>query len=152
HLFCCHDKHARNGTDHDRQWSLLYELGHQAFLNAYLWKEMAERFLKGEPKVLRVVQILIFLMNFSLGIIMISVMVSFDGIYYDRRISVYLGYTIWGLVTFLISESLSIAAGTRTTRGLGVDRIVFILSVLEFCISVSLTVFGCKVTCCNPGG
>ncbi|KAF5927386.1 hypothetical protein HPG69_018986, partial [Diceros bicornis minor] len=50
----------------------VYQPGHHASLNAYLWKGMPEKFLKGEPKVLG----------------------------------------------FLISGSLSIAAGTRTTRGL----------------------------------
>nr|XP_005598256.1 membrane-spanning 4-domains subfamily A member 4A isoform X2 [Equus caballus] len=134
----------------------VYQPGDHASLNTYLWKGMPEKFLKGEPKVLG----------------------------------------------FLISGSLSVAAGTRTTRGLvqgslgvnitssvfaasgiiitmismialeysyynwnpreglenycklihismGMEGIVLILSVLEFCIAVSLSVFGSNVTCCN---
>ncbi|XP_046500626.1 membrane-spanning 4-domains subfamily A member 4A-like [Equus quagga] len=180
----------------------VYQPGDHASLNTYLWKGMPEKFLKGEPKVLGVMQILISLMNFSLGIIMITVTGKFGASYSGTPISVYSGYTIWGSVMFLISGSLSVAAGTRTTRGLvqgslgvnitssvfaasgiiitmismiglassyynwnpraglenyykrihistGMEGIVLILSVLEFCIAVSLSVFGSNVTCCN---
>uniref|UniRef100_A0A8C4LHX3 Membrane-spanning 4-domains subfamily A member 4A n=1 Tax=Equus asinus asinus TaxID=83772 RepID=A0A8C4LHX3_EQUAS len=76
----------------------VYQPGDHASLNTYLWKGMPEKFLKGEPKVLGVMQILISLMNFSLGIIMITVTGKFGASYSDTPISVYSGYTIWGSV------------------------------------------------------
>uniref|UniRef100_G3T954 Uncharacterized protein n=1 Tax=Loxodonta africana TaxID=9785 RepID=G3T954_LOXAF len=158
-------------------------------LHSYVRKGMPEKFLKGEPKVLGVVQILIAVMNLSLGIIMLCVLLPFRGI---NPISVYVGYPLWGSVTFLASGSLSIVAGNRTTKCLvesslglniasavnasvgiiitslrrifdiyvqflefptittGMDGLVLTLSVLELCIAVSLSAFGCQVTCCNP--
>ncbi|XP_051002121.1 membrane-spanning 4-domains subfamily A member 4A-like [Acomys russatus] len=182
------------------------QLGQPLYVNSHSWKRMTEKFLKGEPKVLGVVQLMIAFMNITIGIIMISVTVPFGGI---PPVSVYIGYPIWGSLMFIISGSFSIAAAKRTTKGLvrsslglnitsavsafsgmiisslspgiysfhlysctyrsssesssdscfmanyilmGLDVAVVIFSVLGFCICVSLSAFGCRAMCCNPGG
>ncbi|PNI45059.1 LOW QUALITY PROTEIN: MS4A4E isoform 1 [Pan troglodytes] len=122
------------------------QLGNIDVIHSYLCKGLQEKFFKRKPKVLGVVQILIALMSLSMRIKMIRVAFSYE----ERPIFVYAGYTIWGSVMFIISGSLSVAAGIRTTKVLGTDGMVLLLSVLEFCIAVSLSAFGCKVLCCSP--
>ncbi|XP_038171285.1 membrane-spanning 4-domains subfamily A member 4D-like [Arvicola amphibius] len=152
-------------------------------VRAQLRKENAEKFLKGEPKDLWVVQVLIALINLIWGIITMS-----EKPYFRPVHSVYVYAPVWGSVVFIISGSLSIAAGMRTTEVLvttslsfnmiscmvagatslisvfsvvvnavdygngiivGTDALILILNVLEFCIAVSTSAFGCKAACCN---
>ncbi|XP_023415485.1 membrane-spanning 4-domains subfamily A member 4A-like [Loxodonta africana] len=159
----------------------------------------AEKFLRGVLKDLGVIQILIALIKFSLGIILLYVLLPFYG---PEPISVYIGFQMCGSVMFIVSGALSIAAGTRTTKHLdqgslglniissvmattgvilslniisfdhppcdysqapeicamnrsmltGMNGLVFILSVLEFCIAVSLSTSGCILKFGNSGG
>ncbi|XP_038170720.1 membrane-spanning 4-domains subfamily A member 4A-like [Arvicola amphibius] len=187
-----------SGAAYDAQ-----QLGQQSLqVNSHAWKRMAEKFLKGEPKILGVVQIVIALMNLTIGIMMTSATLTSSEM---PPVSVYIGYPVWGSLMFIISGSFSIVAGRRTTKGLvrsslglnitssvfaftgiiihsvspsiysynlyfcsyrgsseschmtvsilmGLDIVLVILSALEFCIGVSLSAFGCRVMCCNPGG
>ncbi|XP_064144082.1 membrane-spanning 4-domains subfamily A member 4A-like isoform X1 [Loxodonta africana] len=126
-------------------------------------------------KILGVVQILIGLINLTLGITMMSVSLPSDG---PKPTSVYTGYTIWGSVVFIVSGALLIAeeipdayltlnfislvvaiigititalslrdfssvceytlTSEKCAMLMGMDGVVLTLSVLEFCINVSL--------------
>uniref|UniRef100_A0A8C3YWI3 Membrane-spanning 4-domains subfamily A member 4A n=1 Tax=Catagonus wagneri TaxID=51154 RepID=A0A8C3YWI3_9CETA len=134
------------GADHD-----VNQPRQLSSLRSHLWKETLEKFLKGEPKILGVVQVLIALLNLSLGTVIMSVTLSYQNLEYFFLL-VCIGYTILASVMFIISGSLSIAAGTKRTKGLGMNAMVLILTLLEFCIALSLSVFGCKVTCCKSRG
>ncbi|GAB1302213.1 MS4A4C protein [Apodemus speciosus] len=154
-------------------------------MKSQMWNENKEKFLKGEPKVLGAVQIMIALINFSLGLIMMT------NIFSEEHISVILMAPIWGPIMFIVSGSLSIAAGVKTTKSLkyqiisslslntissvlaaaasimgvvglvlgtfrrsypitrGLEALMLILNMLEFCIAVSVSAFGCKASCCN---
>ncbi|XP_032751259.1 membrane-spanning 4-domains subfamily A member 4D-like [Rattus rattus] len=149
------------------------------------WNENKEKFLKGEPKVLGVVQVMIALINLSLGIIMMI------PTFVERPMSVILLAPIWGPIMFIISGSLSIAAGVKMTKSLvisslslnviisvvaaavsiisiisvvvgayssrfsahpivnALDVLTLILNILQFCIAVSISAFGCNASCCN---
>uniref|UniRef100_A0A673U4L8 Membrane spanning 4-domains A4A n=1 Tax=Suricata suricatta TaxID=37032 RepID=A0A673U4L8_SURSU len=127
-----------------------YQPEQSAVIQSHLWKRMPEKFMKGEPKVLGVVQILIATVNFSLEMIKMSATLTFS--YHSHFVSVQDVSKILGPVMFIISGSLSVVAGVRTTKGLSPNILVFLLNILEFFIALSLAAFGCKVTCCNPGG
>nr|XP_045373619.1 membrane-spanning 4-domains subfamily A member 4A [Camelus bactrianus] len=178
-----------------------------ASLHSYLWKRMPEKFLKGEPKVLGVMEILIALMNLSFGTVIMCVTLPDTGLTITI-FSAYTGYTVWGsvmvskentvrrswrqpnivvnILSFGIivqgSLGLNIASSVLALSGviltaismilgleipyceqegncfmirsilIGMDVMMFLLSILEFCIAVSLSAYGCKVICCNPNG
>ncbi|XP_038620985.1 membrane-spanning 4-domains subfamily A member 4A-like [Tachyglossus aculeatus] len=158
-----------------------------------------KKFLKGEPKILGAVQILIAVMILGTGVILICIN---ETQFFGSFLILYSGYPIWGTLFFLISGSLSIAAERKTTKCLvqnclvmniissiaaiagliivsfyiaidqeprfichaspkqmttsckvlsnissGVAALVLILSFLEFCIALTLSIFGCNTTC-----
>lgn len=121
-------------------------------LHSLLPRWMAEKFLKGEPKILGIVQILIALMNFSLGTIILSIMVP---VYDPHPMLFNLGYPIWGSVMFFISGSLSIAAGATTTKGMirssmGLNITSSVLSALGVIFTaISLRILSIEHTACH---
>ncbi|XP_032215365.1 membrane-spanning 4-domains subfamily A member 4A-like isoform X2 [Mustela erminea] len=104
-------------------------------------------FLKGEPQVLGVAQILIGLMKVCLFAIGLRFRSSdFSHWCYSPTMSS--GYLIWGSLFFFVSGAVSIAAGRNMTLNLRALEIgLLVLSLLEVSIAISLSVFGCKVTC-----
>ncbi|XP_036621249.1 membrane-spanning 4-domains subfamily A member 4A-like [Trichosurus vulpecula] len=82
----------------------------------YKSKTCLQKFLKGEPKVLGTVQIMIALMNFALGMVLILVPMKF--FYIHEYFLLNTGYIFWGTAFFIISGSLSIVAEDRTTNTL----------------------------------
>lgn len=153
-------------------------------IKSQMWNKNKEKFLKGEPKVLGAIQVMIAFINFSLGIIIILNRVS------ERFMSVLLLAPFWGSIMFIFSGSLSIAAGVKPTKAMiisslsvntissvlavaasiigvisvisgvfrqfrsqpaiaSLDVLMTILNMLEFCIAVSVSAFGCKASCCN---
>ncbi|XP_007668796.2 membrane-spanning 4-domains subfamily A member 4D-like isoform X2 [Ornithorhynchus anatinus] len=98
-----------------------------------------QKFLKGEPKVLGAFQILIALVTLICGIVMLtSIYIPYVG---------FSGYSICGSIFFIVSGSLSVAAEKKPTKSLGLFSIELILTILEFCITMSLSIYGCKAVC-----
>ncbi|XP_074087503.1 membrane-spanning 4-domains subfamily A member 4A-like isoform X2 [Macrotis lagotis] len=144
-------------------------------IQPYQWKPSLEKFLKGEPKALGTVQIMIALINLGLGMI-----ISFTpwNSYRFNFFLWYTGYIFWGSAFFIVSGSLSIAAANRTTRslilsslimniissvvaGLGIifysinmgsNIFLLILTILELAISNVISGFSCKTICCVQNG
>ncbi|XP_074087502.1 membrane-spanning 4-domains subfamily A member 4A-like isoform X1 [Macrotis lagotis] len=90
-------------------------------IQPYQWKPSLEKFLKGEPKALGTVQIMIALINLGLGMI-----ISFTpwNSYRFNFFLWYTGYIFWGSAFFIVSGSLSIAAANRTTRSLILSSLI----------------------------
>ncbi|XP_025771445.1 membrane-spanning 4-domains subfamily A member 4A-like isoform X1 [Puma concolor] len=143
-------------------------------------------FLKGEPQILGVTQILIGLMQVCLFVIGLC-FYSSDFPYWCYPLTMVSGYPVWGSLFFFLSGAVSIAAGRKMTLNLikgslGVNLlsavagvigiivliieltvlfapekkclilrtfeiVILVLSLLEVSIAISLSVFGCKVTC-----
>ncbi|ELK13502.1 Transcobalamin-1 [Pteropus alecto] len=107
----------------------VYQLGQPAAVQSYLWKGVIDKFLKGEPKVLGVVQILIALMNLSLGLIIMSATFPHFAYAYTHPFSVYTGYTVWGSVMVRCSLGLNITSSVFAITGIILTAISRLSSV-----------------------
>uniref|UniRef100_A0A8C8WT79 Uncharacterized protein n=1 Tax=Panthera leo TaxID=9689 RepID=A0A8C8WT79_PANLE len=67
-----------------------YQLEQPPVIQSHLWKRMPEKFLKGEPKVLGVVQILIAMTNLSLQIIKMSAILPLSDTHSVSGLDVYI--------------------------------------------------------------
>ncbi|XP_052569466.1 membrane-spanning 4-domains subfamily A member 4D-like isoform X2 [Peromyscus californicus insignis] len=106
----------------------------KSVIRSQLWKESTEKFLKGEPKVLGVVQVMIALINLSLGVIMMNSEHSL------QILSVYIWAPVWGSIPFMLSGSLSIAAAVRTTKGLVISSIT--LNTTSSVVAAATSIIG----------
>ncbi|XP_012884739.1 PREDICTED: membrane-spanning 4-domains subfamily A member 4A-like isoform X2 [Dipodomys ordii] len=131
------------------------QLGQPVGLHSYLWKGLTEKFLKGEPKILG------FIISGSLstaaGIRMTRGLVQGSvGLNITSSVLAVAGIIISAISLSILSYGFYYCGYDEGFNScfiiLGLDGVVLLLSVLEFCIAISLSVFGCKVTCCNPGG
>ncbi|XP_029812811.1 membrane-spanning 4-domains subfamily A member 4A-like isoform X3 [Suricata suricatta] len=107
-----------------------------------------QNFLKGEPVILGVSQIMTGLMNICLWI-MVEVLLSFQE--YKPFIET-TGLNIiflLGPIFLIISGTVSIASGKKTTKKMGLMIMKLVLIILGLIISVLLSAFGCSVVCCD---
>ncbi|MBZ3888602.1 Membrane-spanning 4-domains subfamily A member 4A, partial [Sciurus carolinensis] len=135
------------------------QLEQSTVLRSYLWKGMPEKFLKGEPKVLGFLISGSFsiaaatrttkgLVQGSLGLNIASSVLAASGILLSITSLSILSFEYHRCTQEMMEENCSLMMCILT----GLDAVMFILSVLEFCIALTLSAFGCKVTCCNSNG
>ncbi|XP_053417518.1 membrane-spanning 4-domains subfamily A member 4A isoform X3 [Nycticebus coucang] len=150
-------------TTMQRMEQTIPELGlgvpQSAVLHSYLWNRMQEKFLKGKPKILGFIvsgslsiaaekRTTKGLVRGSLGLNIISAISAITGtIISALSLSIYSFHA-----NYCNYEQMSENCSLVTSILMGMDASVAFFSVLEFCIAVSLSAFGCKVTCCNSSG
>ncbi|XP_063799597.1 membrane-spanning 4-domains subfamily A member 4D-like isoform X2 [Pseudophryne corroboree] len=119
------------------------------------------KFFQGEPESLGVTQIIIGVTQIVLGIVLTAICHVGRCIFFS--IFIFTGVTYWSGIMYIISGSLSVAASYKPTVGkpsqdcdgnfrplpllLGIVSLQFILTVLEFCVTLSTSIFGCKAVC-----
>ncbi|XP_071986807.1 uncharacterized protein [Engystomops pustulosus] len=96
-------------------------------------------FLRGKPKALGIVMIVAAILEIALGIGLIYTTLTIT------RIS---GIPFWGSVFYIIAGILSITAQAKPNSCLdaayGVESFLLIINLLLFCVSLSLSIFGCR--------
>ncbi|ROL45458.1 Membrane-spanning 4-domains subfamily A member 15 [Anabarilius grahami] len=108
-----------------------------------------QAFLKGQPKALGTVQIMIGLLIFLFGIV---------STVHAESIFVFSGIPFWGSLIYIIAGSLSIAAenvlhvkgpsSLCLTLSQGIRGVSLVFTILEFIISICLSGFACKANAC----
>nr|XP_016776451.2 putative membrane-spanning 4-domains subfamily A member 4E isoform X1 [Pan troglodytes] len=121
------------------------QLGNIDVIHSYLCKGLQEKFFKRKPKVLGRYHSLFMHSSTEGHLDGFQTLAIRSNVAINICVQVLCGHKF-----STYSGSLSVAAGIRTTKVLGTDGMVLLLSVLEFCIAVSLSAFGCKVLCCSP--
>ncbi|XP_026095059.1 membrane-spanning 4-domains subfamily A member 15-like isoform X2 [Carassius auratus] len=109
-----------------------------------------QAFLKGQPKALGTVQIMIGVLTFLFGIVCTV---------FAQSIFAITGLPYWGSLLYIISGALCISAENKInsssslclTLFRGISGVLLVFSLLEFIISICLSGFACKAsTCCCP--
>ncbi|KAM4701322.1 membrane-spanning 4-domains subfamily A member 4D-like isoform 2-T2 [Discoglossus pictus] len=99
-----------------------------------------QTFLKGQPKALGTVQITLGILHIALGVVLVSASYL--------TITIISGVPFWGTIFYVIAGSLSVGAENKQSRCLAIRNtcLVFLLiiSLLQFCVSMSLSAFGCR--------
>ncbi|XP_066577714.1 membrane-spanning 4-domains subfamily A member 15 isoform X4 [Amia ocellicauda] len=103
-----------------------------------------KRFVKGEPTALgQVVQIMIGLFSIGLGVVTLQ----------DRFIADVIGLPFWTGLIYIVSGAVSIAGEKRKKNNICLDIlrslawVMLFSSILEFCVAISVSAFGCKAVC-----
>ncbi|XP_045643048.1 membrane-spanning 4-domains subfamily A member 4A-like [Ursus americanus] len=107
-----------------------------------------QNFLKGKPVILGVSQIMIGLMNICLWI-MIKVFLSFHQLHLALENSAHTFIFLLGPIFLLLSGTVSIVSGKKTTKQMGITFLKLILVLLGLVTSVLLSAFGCSAVCCD---
>ncbi|ROL45460.1 Membrane-spanning 4-domains subfamily A member 15 [Anabarilius grahami] len=108
-----------------------------------------QAFLKGQPKALGTVQIMVGLLILLFGIV---------STVHAESIFVFIGIPYWGSLIYITAGSLSIAAENALhvkgpsslclTLFRGISGVTLVFTLLEFIISICLSGFACKANAC----
>ncbi|XP_054225619.1 putative membrane-spanning 4-domains subfamily A member 4E isoform X1 [Homo sapiens] len=140
------------------------QLGNIDVIHSYLCKGLQEKFFKRKPKVLGVlcghkfsthsvslsvaagIRTTKGLVGGSLGKNITSSVLAISGILINAISLTFYSFRYH----YCNHDQLSSNCYMTMSILMGTDGMVLLLSVLEFCIAVSLSAFGCKVLCCSP--
>ncbi|RXN05698.1 membrane-spanning 4-domains subfamily A member 4A-like protein [Labeo rohita] len=111
-----------------------------------------QAFLKGQPKALGTVQIMIGVLTLLIGIV---------STVFGELLFVYSGLPYWGSLIYITAGALSIAAENNInspsslclTLFKGIGGVLLLFATLQFIISICLSAFACKANacaCCCP--
>ncbi|XP_005408144.1 PREDICTED: membrane-spanning 4-domains subfamily A member 4A [Chinchilla lanigera] len=107
-----------------------------------------QSFTEGEPVILGVTQIMIRLMYICLCMML---KITHSDIYFPLETEAVVFYLqLLGPICYILSGTPSTVSGRKMTKNVqGISVVKVVLTVLEFCIALNLSAFGCHVVCCG---